>query len=288
MIIVGNAIKKFAEQKEGPNGQNYLALSSRVASQVAVENNQTIKAIEIQALKSQVIPERYQRNIGTIGIEGQIKLLESQVALIGLGGLGGTILEALVRFGIGKMVVIDGDAFVDSNLNRQVLSHVENLGGQKVEAAKKRAGIINPSTEIETYSVFAHEGNLSEMIQGSQAVVDGLDNISVRFSLEKISKKMGIPFVHGAVAGFMGQVMTIFPEDKGLELIYGARSNSGPGVEKEFGTPCVTPTVVASLQVSEVIKILLGWENLLRNRLLIVDLKELISEIIDFSSGPQE
>lgn len=127
------------------------------------------------------------------------------------------------------------------------------------------------------------------MLQGSQVVVDGLDNIQVRFTLEKVSKMMGIPLVHGAIAGFLGQVMTVFPEDEGLKLIYGPRDHSEPGIESEIGTPCITPTMVASFQVSEVIKILLGWKkNTLRNRVLFVDMKELVIDIIDFDETNED
>jgi molybdopterin-synthase adenylyltransferase len=230
-------------------------------------------------LKDQVIPERYQRNLGTIGVKGQIKLLQSRVAIVGVGGLGGTALELLVRFGVGRVVIIDGDSFAESNLNRQLLSESKNIGKRKVEVARERSREVNPATEIEIHRVVANERNLPGMIRGSQVVVDGLDNIPDRLSLEKVSKKVGIPLVHGAIAGFVGQVTTIFPEDPGLRLIYGSGRFSRYGLEKKFGTPCITPALIATWQVSEVIKILLGWRNTLRNRVLVVDFKEQIMEV---------
>jgi len=283
MNVLVNDIRRLAQQKTAPNGRKYLSLSTKATCQIASRNNQTLKDSEIHALKNGVIPERYQRNMGTVGIEGQIKLLQSQVAVVGVGGLGGTVLELLVRLGIGRMVVIDGDAFVDSNLNRQFLSQFESIGEPKVEAAKRRARDVNPATEIETYPVVAREEDLPEMIKGSHVVVDGLDDIRARFSLERVSKKMGIPFVHGAIAGFVGQVTTVFPEDKGLELVYGPGCLSKSGVEKDFGTPCLTPALVATWQVSEVIKILLELGNTLRNRVLVVDLMEQVMEVVPLS-----
>jgi molybdopterin/thiamine biosynthesis adenylyltransferase len=120
------------------------------------------------------------------------------------------------------------------------------------------------------------------MIEGCQVVVDALDNIRSRMSLEKISKEMGIPFVHGAIAGFLGQIMTIFPQDEGLVHLYGDGTDDGPGIERTLGTPGMTPFLIASLQVAEVIKVLLDWSRPLRNRLLIMDLKKMVHDVIDF------
>jgi molybdopterin/thiamine biosynthesis adenylyltransferase len=277
--FLASELKRVAKQAIAPNREEYLVLSIEAAYQIGYQFNKSLKEVEIEALKDQIIPERYQRNLGTIGIKGQIKLLQSRVAIVGVGGLGGTALELLVRFGVGKAVIIDGDSFAESNLNRQLLSESKNIGKRKVEVARERVREVNPATEIEIHRVVANERNLSGMIRGSQVVVDGLDNIPDRLSLEKVSKKMGIPLVHGAIAGFVGQVTTIFPEDPGLRLIYGSGRFSRHGLEKKFGTPCITPALIATWQVSEVIKILLGWRNTLRNRVLVVDFKEQIMEV---------
>jgi molybdopterin/thiamine biosynthesis adenylyltransferase len=278
--FLASELKRVAKQTISPNEEEYLSLSTEAACQIAGQFNQSLKDVEIEALKNQVIPERYQRNLGTIGVQGQIKLLQSRVAIVGVGGLGGTALELLVRFGVGRIVIIDGDSFAESNLNRQPLSESKNIGKRKVEVARERVGEVNPATEVEIYGVVANERNLPGMIQGSQVVVDGLDNIPDRLSLEKASKKMEIPLVHGAIAGFVGQVTTIFPGDPGLRLIYGSGHFPRSGLEKQFGTPCITPALIATWQVSEVIKILLGWENTLRNRVLVVDFKEQIMEVL--------
>ncbi|OGP52659.1 MAG: hypothetical protein A2Y65_08220 [Deltaproteobacteria bacterium RBG_13_52_11] len=230
-----------------------------------------------------MVPERYQRNLGSIGIEGQARLLESKVAIVGVGGLGGIALELLLRLGVGALAVIDGDAFSESNVNRQLLSQITNMGAAKVEVARQRAESVNPSTKMETYRVRATEGNLAEMINGSHVVVDGLDDIPTRYAVQRAAKGLGIPFVHGAVAGFWGQVMTIFPEDEGLELIYGSEAEPIPGDERDLGTPCVTPAMVASVQVAEVIKVLLGWKDVIRNRLYVLNLKNPASGFVDMA-----
>jgi molybdopterin/thiamine biosynthesis adenylyltransferase len=208
------------------------------------------------------------------------------VTIVGLGGLGGFALELLLRLGVGALTVIDGDAFSENNANRQLLGVSTNIGATKVEAARQRGEAVNPATTMETYFLRATEANLGEMIDGSDVVVDGLDDIPTRYCVQRVAQRMGIPFVHGAVAGFWGQVMTIFPDDRGLELIYGVETKPVPGDERELGTPCVTPAMVASVQAAEVIKILLGWKDVIRNRLYVINLKDLASGFVDMAGFP--
>jgi len=276
-------LQPFIEERKGPSGEKFSSLPLKSTQEAAHQRNCPLKEIEILALQNQIIPERYQRNIGTVGLEGQITLLQSQVAILGLGGLGGSVLEMLLRWGVGDLVVIDGDIFTDSNLNRQALSHSANLGISKAEVARLRGAEVNPAVELKAYAVTADEQNLPRMLQGCHAVVDGLDNIRTRFVLEKACRSLKIPLVHGAVAGFMGQVSSIFPEDAGLEAVYGSQNVVEYGAEKDLGTPCVTPTAVAAWQVSEVVKILLGWESTLRNKILFIDFKELTITILELS-----
>lgn len=274
-------IRDGSEIREAPNGKEYRSLPSLKIHEIAHRHRCSLREVEIRALRNHVVPERYQRNLGSIGMEGQARLLESKVAVVGVGGLGGVALDLLLRVGVGEIVLIDGDAFLESNLNRQLLSNMTNIGLYKVEVARQRAEAVNPSTKIETYRAWANKETLEEMIKGSQVVLDGLDDIPTRHAVEGVARRLGIPFVHGAVAGFWGEVMTVFPEDRGLSLIYGSQTDPAPGDEKELGTPCVTPTVVASLQVSEVIKVLLGWQDTIRNRLLVLNLKNSTTGFVD-------
>jgi molybdopterin/thiamine biosynthesis adenylyltransferase len=286
MIRLKDDITEYAEIKYAPNGQHYRSISSLKVREIAHRERRTLKEIEIMALRNNIVPERYQRNIGSIGIEGQARLLESKVAIVGVGGLGGFALELLLRLGVGALAVTDEDAFAESNLNRQLLSQIANLAGTKVEFARQRAEAVNPATTMETYCLRATEANLAEMINGSQVVVDGLDDIPARYCVQRVAQRRGIPFVHGAVAGFWGQVMTIFPGDKGLELIYGPEADPQAGDERELGTPCVTPAMVAAVLVAEVIKVLLGWKDVIRNRLYVLNLKNLASGFVDIADSP--
>lgn len=217
-----------------------------------------------------------------VGFSEQVKLLQSKVAIIGAGGLGGTVLELLARMGIGKLIVADKDIMGDSNLNRQILSTETNLGQSKTEVAVKRVKEINSSVEIIGHPVFINSDNIKKIIEGAEVVVDALDNLPSRFVLQKACRNLKIPLVHGAIAGFNGQLTTIFPEDKGLELIYGSdRDLPEHGSEAELGAPTVTPALIASLEAQEVVKILLKRGKLFRNRLLYLDIEEGTVEILN-------
>ncbi|MDW8102918.1 MAG: HesA/MoeB/ThiF family protein [Anaerolineae bacterium] len=239
-----------------------------------------LKDVEIAALEAGFMPRRYLRNLGTVGFEGQRKLLQSKVAVIGLGGLGGHVCVSLARMGVGTLVVADGDVFVDHNLNRQVLSDVSVLGEPKAEIARRVIARVNPAVEVIAWKEFIQAENLDRILEGCQVVVDGLDSLPARLKLEEAARKAGIPLVHGAIAGFLGQVITIFPEDPGLKALYGDRPPD-KGIEVELGTPAATPMMVAAVQVQEVIKILLGKGRPLRRRLLLADAESWSIEIVE-------
>ncbi len=244
------------------------------------------KEVEITALEKGVIPLRYQRNIGTIGVKGQIKLLKSTVAVIGAGGLGGGIIELLARQGMGHIIIADNDRFTESTLNRQLMSTEKDIGRYKAQIAADRVRAINSSLIITSYTDTITEGNVKEVLNGAYVVVDGLDLLPPRFMVEKAARELGIPFVYGAIAGFVGQVMTIFPEDEGLSLIYGKKEEYPQrGDEVIAGNPSATPTMITSWQVQEVVKILTGIGKPLRNRLLYLDAKEGLAEVIELKSG---
>jgi len=235
---IEDEIKKFSEIAMARSGKQYLKISLHATKNFAINHNLKIGEVEILALENGIVPERYQRNIGTIGLNGQATLLRSKIAIIGLGGLGGTVVELLARMGVGHIVVVDGDVFEESNLNRQILCWENNLGLGKAEAAVERVKNINQGIRVTAHFTLVKEENIGEIIDGADVVVDALDNIPTRFLVEKMTKKKGIPLIHGAIAGFTGQILTIFPEDKGLQGIYSSKDNlPDSGIETELGTP---------------------------------------------------
>ena len=197
------------------------------------------------------------------------------MSIIGAGGLGGQVIILLARLGIGNLAVVDHDVFDETNLNRQALSSIDVIGKSKAETAKETVKTINPAVNVTAFYSRLNDSNAEEILTGHDAIVDALDNISDRFILEEYARKYKIPLVHGAVAGLEGQLMTIFPNDKGMENIYGKIKNSTLSEKSPvsiLGVPAVTPAVIASYQVLEVMKILLKKENLLRNMLVYMDL----------------
>lgn len=222
---------------------------------------------------------RYSRNKTTISEEENAILKASKVCVIGCGGLGGYVIEMLGRVGVGTITAIDGDVFDESNLNRQILSDTQTIGLSKAMIAQKRMSIVNPDITVTAVAEFLTEENSEALLKGHQVIVDALDQIPTRLLVQETAEKLNIPFVHGAIAGWYGQVTTIFPGDRTLNKIY--KNNTSRGKEKLLGNPSFTPALASSIQVSEVIKILLQRGDLLRNKFLFANLLEQEYEIID-------
>ena len=263
---LAQAVEQYAEQVQGVS---VLALDKVVAlsERFALTRPET----EIALLEMGVIPQRYLRNYGTIGVDGQLVLLRSSVAVIGLGGLGGYVVEGLARMGVGRLILVDGDVFIDHNLNRQLLSSEMNLGKSKALEASERVRQINSAVETIPHFCFATRENLPDLLSGVDLVVDALDCLPTRLMLQDVAGELGLPMVHGAIAGGMGQVMTILPGDIGLRALYGDGPVPEHGAEAELGTPPASPMMVAAWQVHESVKLLTGKGDLLRGRMLLMD-----------------
>jgi len=228
------------------------------------------------------IEERYDRNFNTLSHEEQKTLGTSKVVVIGLGGLGGSVCEMLARIGIGHLTLIDGDVFEPSNLNRQLLCQEDLIGFPKAQAAKNRVNAINSEVKVRYFIEYVDESNLYERIKDADVVMDCLDSIDTRFKLQKAAQKASIPIVSGAIAGVAGQVTTIFPDDKGYELIYGKKGQKqSKGVETRTGNIAYCAFFVAALQSSECLKVLLDRGDILRNKLLIAELWTNTFDIMD-------
>ena len=213
--------------------------------------------------------ERYDRQImiEEIGQEGQRKLKGSRVVIAGAGGLGSLIALYLTAAGIGMIRVIDHDQVVLSNLNRQILHWEGDIGRKKVDSARTKLRKLNRAVEIETIAKTITEGNVSQLVDGCDVIVDAMDNLPTRYLLNRCAIKKNIPFFHGAVNGFEGRVMTIIPgETACLRCMY-----RGPVPQGKFPVIGVAPAVIGSIQATEVIKYLVGIGKLLANRLLIYD-----------------
>ncbi len=226
--------------------------------------------------------ERYARNFDTLTWLEQDRLASAKVSVLGLGGLGGGVCEMLARIGVGHLTLIDGDVFEASNLNRQLLCTEALVGTSKAKAAEERIRAVNSLVQVTPVAVYADKATLFDMITGSDLVVDCLDSIHGRFMLQDAARKAQIPVVGGAIAGVSGQVTVIFPEDKGYELIYGKRDHlPARGVESHTGNISYCALMVAAVQASECIKLLLGRGDVLQNKMLIMELWSNSFEIMD-------
>lgn len=174
----------------------------------------------------------------------------------------------LGRLGIGHITAVDGDIFTESNLNRQLLCTNLDLGKNKALEAMERMKTINDLIKVEPIPYYINEDNAIDILGGHDVVIDALDNIETRFLLQDKCEKLCIPLVHGAISGWHGQATTIFPGDKTLNLIY----KDNQGISKILGNPSFTPPLIASIQVTETLKILLNRGELLRHKLLLINL----------------
>lgn len=214
--------------------------------------------------------ERYDRQlrIPNFCLEGQKKLKNAKVVVAGVGGLGCPVSIYLTAAGIGKIKIIDKEKVELSNLNRQILHWDKDIGKYKVDSALEKLRQLNPNVEIEGEIVEINEKNVFELIKDADVVVDGMDNFKTRFLLNKACLKLEKPFIHAAVYGFEGELMTILP-GKGpcLQCLIPEE----PPEIKPFPVFGATPAVMACLQAMETIKLVINLGELVVGRLLIFD-----------------
>jgi molybdopterin/thiamine biosynthesis adenylyltransferase len=264
-------IEKEAQQVTAPDGSVFRGLPLTTVERLSRETGTSRKQVEITALKAAVIPLRYQRNIGSIGTAGQVKLLESCAVVVGAGGLGGLTAELLARVGVGRITVVDPDAFTEDNLNRQIVETEQLLGRNKAQETARRLREVNAAIEVQAHAQLLGPENAGALLAGARVVVDGLDSITARLTLQAAAAAAGVPLVSAAVAGFMGYVTTIMPGDLGWKAFYHSESIPEAGVERELGTLSATPALAAALEVQEVVKLITGKGKVLQNRFLFFD-----------------
>ena len=222
--------------------------------------------------------DRYKRHIllPEVGEEGQQKLLESKVLLLGAGGLGSPAALYLAAAGVGTLGIVDMDVVDASNLQRQILHNMDRIGERKVDSAKKTLTMLNPDVNVVTHDVRFGADNVMEIIDGYDVVLDGTDNFPTRYLLNDASLLARIPVVHGSIFRFEGQV-TVFKPYEGP--CYRCLLPEPPPPElapscAEAGVLGVLPGIVGSIQALETIKLLLDLGDPLIGRLLAYDALE--------------
>ncbi len=224
---------------------------------------------------------RYSRNAGVVSPKEQQSLSQKSVCVIGCGGLGGGLIENLVRTGVGKLTVVDSDVFDVTNLNRQVLSNETNIGSSKATEAASQMKLINSDVEITPIQAEITKENCRKIIAGHDIVIDAVDNINTRRILEEACETERTILIHGAIGGWSGQVAVVRPGDALISKIY-PEVEGDTAVDTSAGNISFTASVVSAIQASEVIKVLLGKEEALYNKLLVIDLLDHEYEIIEF------
>ena len=196
---------------------------------------------------------RYARNVPAL-TEAECALLRTKkVAVIGCGGLGGHIIDQLARIGVGALRVVDGDVFEETNLNRQLLSSVPLLGVSKAGAAAEHVARVNPEVAVEAEECFLDESNAARLMGGCDIVVDALDNLSSRRILAAACEEAGIPYVYGAISGWVAQAAVSMPGDGLIRRLFPEEITI-----RDKSVLSFTPALCASLQVSLLVKVLTG------------------------------
>jgi molybdopterin/thiamine biosynthesis adenylyltransferase len=224
-----------------------------------------------EALERNILPLRYLKNRNGLQWEEQRRICSSRALICGCGGLGGTLGSLLARAGVGFLRIADGDVFAPSNLNRQWFCDLDGLARNKAQTARDRILRINPFIEVEALPVHLEEANARELLDSIDLVLDALDNLPARFLLFETARQAGVPFIHGAVAGWWGQVATFLPGSRThLRQIYGEQRRKSEA-EELLGVLGPTAALIASLQSLEALRLLAGRPPAYAERLLYYD-----------------
>ena len=232
----------------------------------------------------QKLQERYNRHIilPQIGKEGQEKLFQAKVLVVGAGGLGSPILQYLTAAGIGKIGIVDADVVSISNLQRQILYKENQIGELKVEKAREALLQLNSNITITTYPFILDASNAETIIFDYDIVVGATDNFASRICINEVTKKLGKPFIHGSIEEFEGQI-SVFNYKNGPSYtdLY---SDTPEEATLPIGVMGVLPGIIGSMQACEVIKIILQQGVVLSGKLLIYNTLNASSVCIDFAN----
>jgi len=233
---------------------------------------------------------RYKRHLllPEVGIEGQTKLLDAKVLMLGAGGLGSPAAMYLAAAGIGTIGIVDMDDVDASNLQRQILHNIDRIGDRKVDSAKKTLTMLNPDVDVVTYDTRLDASNVIDIISGYDVIVDGADNFPSRYLLNDASVKLGIPVVHGSIFRFEGMVSVFHPLQGPT---YRDMVPEPPPAElapscAEAGVLGVLPGIIGTIQALEVIKVILRLGEPLIGRILSVDTTEMEFRVFNLKPDP--
>jgi len=222
--------------------------------------------------------DRFSRQImlEEIGYNGQLKLKNAKVCVVGTGGLGNPITTRLTAMGIGTLRIVDRDVIELSNLHRQTMFDEDDVGQVKVEVAAKKLKKLNPDCNVEALAVSVNDYNALEVIEGCDVVIDALDSVNARYALNKACVKLNIPFVTGAAVGVSGQVFTVLPKKSACYFCMFPEldEDTMPTCSIEGVHPSIL-SIVGGIEVAEAVKIIIGKKPSLSEKILHIDLENL-------------
>jgi len=225
-----------------------------------------------------IMEDIFIKNLAIMTPKEQALLSQKRVFVAGCGGLGGSVIEILCRTGFSHITAADDDIFEESNMNRQILCTCGTLGASKSETAAERARLINPAIDFTPVRTLITPENVRSLIHGCDLVIDALDSIMARLVLEDACAVENIPLIHGAVSGWQLQTAVCMPGSQVLHRLYANSSD-----RKSQGGTAMTVFACASFEVSEGVKLLLDRPDVLRDRVLLFDLIDKESTVLDFS-----
>jgi adenylyltransferase/sulfurtransferase len=236
--------------------------------------------------------DRYSRHIimDDVGPGGQADLLEAQVLVVGAGGLGAPAVQYLAAAGVGTLGVVDDDLVERSNLQRQVIHGTDDVGRPKVESAAEFVAALNPTVDVETHETRLVADNVRDLLADYDFVVDGSDNFRTRYLVNDACTLAGVPFSHGAVLRFEGQVTT-FPRTDGDGPCYRCLFPEAPpeGAVPDCATAGVLgvlPGTIGCIQATETVKYFLSAGELLDGRLVFYDALDMSFEEVPVRRNP--
>ena len=234
------------------------------------------------------------RQMSIVTRSEQERFKDAKITVIGCGGIGGETIEMLARMGIGELVLVDKDAFDLSNLNRQTMASIADLGLDKEAVAAEKVRLINPYVKVTTFNEHVDQSNIDKVIGDSDIVIDALDNVLTRVIVSRKAKEKGIPYIHGAIHGTLGQITVFLPNsDKTYEEMFNlpslgkelndetveALKNVTSGVPPVIGP---TPNLIGCLEAMEAYKIITGVGKVtVAPKILTFDLLDLGSFSLD-------
>ncbi len=234
---------------------------------------------------------RYSRQImlPEIDLQGQLRLAESRVLLIGLGGLGSPAAIYLATAGVGEMVLADADRVELSNLQRQILHRTADVGARKTDSARAHLEQLNPEVRLRPISRRFPDPELESEVGRADVVIDATDSFASRFAINRVCRKLNTPLVYGAAIRFEGQLSVFDPRDECCpcyHCLYDATHEDTRETCDAIGVAAPLLGIVGALQAMEALKVLLGIGQPLRGRLLLVDALRMDLQIVRLPRDP--